>query len=156
MKSSVYILFGLVVLLAACTNSPKNTSLINDGASLPQSLNFSRFGFHVINSSLNKKLGTMSTLYGNELALKTIRTGTNTAVPGEIFALVTWTQKPDDHWFGAKIPLTVQSLEYLKIAPTGNVGYQKLEGKNLVLSTDTLHNQERIKYILSQKASIMP
>lgn len=158
MKSSVYILFaGMVVLLAACTNPPKSTSLVNDGASLPESFNFSKAGLKVITSSVNKNQGTMATLYGNEPALQAAKSGVNTTTAGEIFALVTWKQKADDHWFGANIPGNLQSVEYVKTTQAGNmVSYQKFEGKTLVLSKDTLHNQERIKYILGQKASVMP
>ena len=78
----------------------------------------------------------MSTLYGNEVALKAAGTGTATA--GEVFALVTWKQQADDHWFGAKIPADLVSVEYVKTAEAGNaISYQKFAGKNLVLSGDT-------------------
>ena len=158
MKSSAYILLAsIVVLLAACTNSNSNTRLVNDDASLPTSFNFSKQGLKVITSFINKKQGTMATLYGNDVALQAAKLGSSTTTTGETFALVTWKQKADDHWFGAKIPSNLQSVEYVKTRPSGNtVSYQKFEGKTLVLSTDTLHNQERIKYILSQKASIFP
>jgi len=158
MKSSVYILFaGMVVLLAACTNTSKNTILVNDGASLPESFNFSKMGLKVITSFINKNQGTMATLYGNQTALQAAKSGSTTTTAGETFALVTWKQKADDHWFGANIPGYLQTVEYVKTTQPGNtVSYQKFEGKTLVLSNDTLHNQERIRYILSQKASIFP
>lgn len=157
MKSSIYILLGMVVLLSACTSTSNNTSLVNDDASLPTSFNFSKQGLKVITSFINKKQSTMATLYGNDVALQAAKSGSSTKTAGETFALVTWKQKADDHWFGAKIPSSLQSVEYVKITQSGNaVSYQKFEGKTLVLSTDTLHNQERIKYILSQKASIFP
>ena len=158
MKSSVYILLaGMIILLTACTSTSNNTSLVNNDASLPESFNFSKQGLKVITSFINKKQGTMATLYGNEAVLQAAKLGSSTTTTGETFALVTWKQKADDHWFGAKIPSNLQSVEYVKTRPSGNtVSYQKFEGKTLVLSTDTLHNQERIKYILSQKASIFP
>lgn len=158
MKSSIYtLLIGMVILLAACTNSNSNTSLVNDDASLPTSFNFSKQGLKVVTSFINKKQRTMATLYGNDVALQAAKLGSSTITAGETFALVTWKQKADDHWFGAKIPSSLQSVEYVKTTQPGNTAsYQRFEGKTLVLSTDTLHNQERIKYILSQKASIFP
>ncbi len=158
MKSLAYILLAsIVILLGACTNSTHHTSLVNEDASLPASFNFSKMGLKVITSFINKKQGTMTTLYGNETALQAAKSGSATTTTGETFALVTWKQKADDHWFGAKIPSNLQSVEYVKSTQPGNaVSYQKFEGKTLVLSSDTSHNQERIKYILSQKASIFP
>ena len=34
-----------------------------------------------------------------------------------MLALVTWAQRDDPHWFGAKIPSTVQSVEFVTIQP---------------------------------------
>src|ERR1700761_6624913 len=155
MRSAYILLAFAAIMLTACTSTTNNTALVNDVASLPSSFNFGKMGFKVIASSVNKKLGTMSTLYGNEVALKTAGTGTETA--GEVFALVTWKQQADDHWFGAKIPADLVSVEYIKTGETSNsITYQKFEGKYLILSKDTLNRQERIKKILDQKPSVMP
>jgi hypothetical protein len=155
MRSAYILLAFTAIMLTACTSTTNNIALVNDAASLPPSFNFGKMGFKVINSSINKKLGTMSTLYGNESALKAAGTGAATA--GEVFALVTWKQQTDDHWFGAKIPANLLSVEYVKTGETGNpVSYQKFTGKNLVLSADTSNSQARIKYISDQKPSVMP
>jgi hypothetical protein len=153
---SAYILLGIAaIMLTACTSDTNNSALVNDAASLPSSFNFGKMRFKVIASSINKKLGTMSTLYGNEPALRAA--GRDSATAGEVFALVTWKQQADDHWFGAKIPADLLSVEYVKTGETGNsIGYQKFAGKNLVLSTDTSNSQARIKYITDQKPSVMP
>jgi hypothetical protein len=157
MKSAYILLAGIALALGACTNTVSNTALINNEATIPASFNFGKMGFKVITSSINKKKGTMSTLYGNELALKAATAGTGTIAAGEVFALVTWRQQADDHWFGANIPGNLQSVEYVKTSDAGNnVSYQRFEGTSLVLSADTLHNRERIKYIFEQKPSIMP
>jgi hypothetical protein len=157
MKSLHILLISLILLLSACTHATNSASLVNDAASLPESFNISKTGLKVITSFINKKQGIMSTLYGNAPALQAAKAGSNTTTAGETFALITWKQKADDHWFGANIPGTLQSVEYVKTAQPGNiVSYQKFEGKSLVLSTDTFHNQERIKYILNQKASVFP
>jgi hypothetical protein len=157
MRSAYILLAFAAVLLTACTSTTSNIALVNDAASLPSSFNFGKMGFKVITSFINKKQGTMSTLYGNELALKTTSAGTGTIIVGEVFALVTWKQQADDHWFGAKIPANLLSVEYVKTGEGSNhISYQKFEGKNLVLSMDTSNNQNRIKYIFDQKPSVMP
>ena len=155
MKSAYILLAFTAIMLSACTNTTNHIALVNDAASLPSSFNFGKMGFKVITSSINKKLGTMSTLYGNEAALKAA--GKDSAIAGEVFALVTWKQKADDHWFGAKIPADLLSVEYVKTGETGSsVSYQKFAGKNLVLSTDTSNSRARVKYIFDQKPSLMP
>ena len=161
MKKLTYILLaGIAVMLSACDgNKVNNAGEINTKASLPESLNFTARGYQVITSSINKKLGTMSTLYGNKQALANAIAGSKDAMPGEEFALITWKQQDDDRWFGAKIPGELKSVELIKTGPSvANLGldYQCFEGKDLTPKPDTLHNAERIKYIFEQKPSVMP
>lgn len=159
MKTSIYILLSIATLLSACSSKPTGASLINNKASLPASFNFEALGLKVMSSSINKKQGTMATLYANAQGLKTAIAGTNSHIPGEVFALITWKQQDDDHWFGAKIPGDLSSVELIKTTAAANhtlISYQRFEGKNLVASTDTLHQQDRIKYIFTQQPSVMP
>jgi hypothetical protein len=161
MKSIKYLfLTGIVLTMYACSNTPTVSELTNSKASLPASFNFDHLGLKVITSFINKKQGTTSTLYGNPLALKTAISGTNQMETGEVFALVTWKQQSDAHWFGANIPGNLQQVELLKSTSSVEkpivISYARYEGKSLTLNSDTLNNQDRIKYILSQKPSIMP
>jgi hypothetical protein len=157
MKPSNYsILFILSLFLAACSNPPGNP--LNQEASFPASFDLTKMGLKVITSSINKKQATMSTLYGNAAALKAATDSTQHQ-PGETYALVTWKQKADGHWFGANIPGDLQSVTMLKT--TGQTGaitfnYQKYTGKNLTLSADTVGNKASMKFILSERASVMP
>lgn len=155
MKNLTYlVLAAFCFLLYACGDNSSNTELTNTKASLPASFKFSAAGLKVITTFINKKQSTMSTLYGNPLALKTAVAGTNT-VAGEVLALVTWKQQADVHWFGANIPGDLQSVEMIKTAPAA-IDYKRYEGKSLTLNPDTLHQAERIKYIFDQKPSVMP
>ena len=100
----------------------------------------------------------MSTLYGNAAALKTASDST-AHQPGETYALVTWKQKADGHWFGASIPGDLQTVTLLKT--TGQPGAitfnnQKYTGKDLTQSADTSGNAATTAFILSERASIMP
>jgi hypothetical protein len=156
-----YILFAAAVfILSACNNRKPAEELLNKKAAIPASFNFSKAGLKVITSSINKKEQTMSTLYGNDLALKTAISGSTNYPPGENLTLVTWKQQDDDRWFGARIPGDLLSVEVVKTigSNTGNTitNYQRFTGKELVANTDTAHQQERISYIFSQKPSVMP
>ncbi len=159
MKAIINIVAASLLLLTACNNNTNTANLFNEKAAIPAWYKFSQKGLKVIASFINKKQHTMSTLYGNEQALKATQSGSN-KVSGEELTLVTWNQQDDDHWFGAKIPSDLKSIEVVKTIPAGQnsiaITYSCYEGKALTLSTDTAHNQERVKYIFEQKPSILP
>jgi hypothetical protein len=161
MKSIKYLFLAATVLsIYACSHKPTVDELTNPQAALPASFKFDQLGLKVITTFINKKQGTTSTLYGNPLALKTAIAGTNQIVAGEVLALVTWKQQTDAHWFGANIPGNLQQVELVKSTSSAEkpivVSYARYEGKSLILNSDTGNNQDRIKYILSQKPAIMP
>jgi hypothetical protein len=85
--------------------------------------------------------------------------GAGAAQPGEVLALLTWQQRADPNWFGARIPGALQSLELLRTGHAGAghpaVTYQCFTGKNLTLLADTAHQQERIAYLLAQKPAVL-
>ena len=148
----------ICLLICACSNNDK-TSNINIKASLPDSFEYSFNDLKVITTFINKKSGTMSTLYGNELALQKAIGFNEEVLAGEVFTLITWKQQPDAHWFGANIPGSLQSVEVLETTLSRNevvINYNLYEGRNLARNTDSLHRSERIKFILDQKPSVMP
>jgi len=161
MKPLNYTLLLILLLsIAGCSNPTGTAELLNKQASFPPSFDLNKLGLKVITSSINKKQATMSTLYGNATALQAATAGADTKpVPGEIFALVTWKQKPDEHWFGANIPGELQSVAMLKTqskAGATTLNYQKYCGKSLTLSADTSGNEAGIQLILKERASVMP
>jgi hypothetical protein len=160
MKTSPILFAAFVLILSACNNRKPAQELLNKKAAIPASFNFSKAGLKVITSSINKKEQTMSTLYGNDLALKTAISGSTNYPPGENLTLVTWKQQDDDRWFGARIPGDLLSVEVVKTVTsnTGNaiVSYQKFSGHELTPASDIPNQQERIKYIFAQKPSVMP
>ena len=99
-------------------------------------------GWKVMTSAIDKSKGTMSTLYAFQAKI----------------ALVTWTQKEDEHWYGANIPATIQSVEVYAhgIDPEG-IYYIRYEGQPLRQKTvDAVYIKERIAYLTSLRASVMP
>jgi hypothetical protein len=149
----------LCLFICSCNNNDHVPDNINAKASLPYSVKLGTAGLKAITSFIDRKAGTMSTLYGNEPALRKATSLNQSMVRDALFTLVTWKQQPDEHWFGAGIPGDLQSVEILKTAPGGDsvvINYQRYQGKTLVLDTDTLHQSERMKFILSQRPSVMP
>lgn len=156
---ALYSLFAVCSLTFAACSDNKPAELYNAKAALPSSPKYNLDGLKVITSFVNKTKGTASTLYGNDLALKSATDGNKTVGANEVFTLVTWKQQDDDHWFGAKIPSNVESVEVIKTTTSGNsvaVNYERLEGKELTLKKDPAGQTERIKYILGQKPSVLP
>jgi hypothetical protein len=98
----------------------------NRAAALPQTLPYQPLSWNVITMFVNPNAHTMATLFGNDEAMQAARTGeTNKGlVPaypaGSVLALVTWSQREDPHWFGARIPDNPQSTEFVEIDASGN------------------------------------
>lgn len=159
MKATIIALAGLLAL-SACSQPKVPAGQLNQAASLPPSVDFSKLGLRVLSSFVNRRQGTTATLYGNDLARQAALGGTGAAQPGEVLALVTWRQQADPNWFGARIPGALQSLELLQtragIAGRPVVKYQCFTGKDLMLRSDTLHQQARIAYLLVQKPAVLP
>jgi hypothetical protein len=147
------------LLICSCKHNANLPDNINAKASFPDSTPYRPAGLKVITTFINRKDTTMSTLYGNPLALQKAIGLNRDVAGGELFTLVTWKQQPDAHWFGANIPGDLQSVEVLKTNSNGDkvvLNYQHYVGKNLVLLADTLYTSERIKFILNQSPSVMP
>ena len=147
------------LLLFSCNHNGELPDNINTKASFPDSIPFSPAGLKVLTSFINPKDASMSTLYGNPLARQKAIGLHKALAGGELFTLVTWKQQPDKHWFGANIPGDLQSVEVLKTNSNGAtvvIHYQRYEGSALVPNPDTLHANERIKFMLDQRPSVMP
>jgi hypothetical protein len=49
-----------------------------------------------------------------------------------VLALITWAQREDPHWFGARIADTPQSVEFVQVDGHGSAtSYRRLEGPGL-------------------------
>ena len=157
-----YILLA-ALFIVSCTNKMEDAGTLNKPASLPAAFNFNKQGWKVITSFINRQQATMSTLYGNDAAFKHATTGASgNYPPGAALALVTWKQQEDKRWYGASIPGQLQTLELVStMAANGSdttATYHQYKGAALTLATpaDSLQDNTRIKYILGQKASVLP
>ena len=106
---------------------------------------------------------TMSTLYGNDLAVDYARAHSDHNYPdGSVLALVTWTQQNDPRWYGAKIPARVSSVELLTVGtlPDGHAtySYQEYAGAPLKQASaeQTATPSGRAQFLLAQRAAVLP
>jgi hypothetical protein len=93
-------------------------------AALPANLLYQPLRWSAITMYVDPKNRTTATLYGNDVAIQAVRasntTGTAPVYPaGSVIALVTWAQRDDSHWFGARIPDAPQSVEFVQVAAGG-------------------------------------
>ena len=111
----------------------------------------------VITTMVDHRTHSMSTLYGNDAAVKSARSGASAYPPGSALALVTWSQRDDPHWFGGRIPQTLLSVESLRYLPGAAPSYEYYAGtplaKKLPLESGV---PARITYISRQKAAVLP
>jgi hypothetical protein len=145
-----------------CGGSGVVTSSINQRAGLTGALPWNPLQWRVITSSVNKQASTMSTLYGNDLAVRCARSGEGEYPAGSVLSVVTWTQQDDDHWFGAKIPGPVKSVEFVSVTRGPNnqpsYSYENYQGSPLRKTTasDGQPDGARAAYLLSRRAAVMP
>jgi hypothetical protein len=125
-------------LTAAVNNG--NEVVNNPAARLPANLPWQPLVWSVIALYVNPETHTMAALFGNGPAMSAVRargadaaaTAGPTYPPGAVLALVTWTQRDDPHWFGARIPGVPVSVEFVKVGHAGEAAtYRNFAGANL-------------------------
>jgi len=130
-------------------------SLYDQAASLPGAVASHPLMGTVITSFVDRRDGTMSTLYGNDIAVKSARAGQ--AYPaGAVVSLVTWSQRDDAHWFGGRIPNTLKAIELLSYSAGASPSYERYEGTPAKKVAAPADKDARIRYIVAQKAAVMP
>ena len=112
----------------------------NSAAALPASLPYQPLGWSAITMYIDPKTHTMATLYGNDRATQAVQARRAAPVgdpkgptyPADaVLALVTWVQRDDPHWFGARIPATPQSVEFVQVV-AGQTRYWRFAGTGLM------------------------
>jgi hypothetical protein len=140
----------------------RDQAVNNNAAALPPTLPWQPLGWSAITMYVDPKTRTTATLYGNEAAIKAIHAATQSQAqaypPGAILALVTWAQREDPHWFGARIPDTPQSVEFVQTAAPGQTStYRHFVGPNLSEDHPTASTAaQRTSFIQTQTPAWLP
>jgi len=163
MKAVLLSLAVLSLALPGCSDHRTPASaLINADASLPAGLPYDPLQWRIIDSTVDQRAATMSTLFGNDPAVDHARSeATGAWPPGSVLALVTWEQQSDPRWFGAQIPGRIKSIEFVTANSTPEKGlsfsYQRFEGAPLKQTpTPDAVEAAQVRQILGHKASMMP
>lgn len=107
----------------------------------------------LISSVIDKKRQTHSVLYGNNVAVQHARSGAAGLYPaGAVLRLATWSQQEDTHWFGAKVPEHLQTVEMVKVGTTPAYEAYQAPGWKQMPAAD---HSDRIDYITHLKASVI-
>ena len=120
----------------------------NSTAALPATLPYRPLGWRAITMYVDPGMRTTATLYGDERAMHGVALARRAAAsvgqtrpaypPGAVLALVTWAQRDDPHWFGARIPAVPLSVEFVSVAPTGQMNdYRRFAGAGLIADHPT-------------------
>ena len=170
LRASMTIAFACCAVLSGCSSTSHVapiTATINENASLSdptaKTLPANPLQWQIITMAIDSSAKTMSTLYGNDIAVKYARSNPKHDYAAEsIIALVTWTQRDDPRYFGATIPDRLESIEFVSVkSSSSNVAqysYEKFEGRPLTM-TPTEEGPTatpRIAYLLSQRAAVLP
>jgi hypothetical protein len=121
---------------------PGDEVVNNAAAALPTSLPYQPLGWSGITMYADPTAHTMSTLYGN----------------GAVRALVTWVQRDDPHWFGARIPEVPQSVEVVELAGAVRTGaYRRFAGAGLAEEHPAPgESEQRTNFILGLAPAWLP
>jgi hypothetical protein len=126
------------------------------------SLPWNPLQWDVVTTSLDKRAATISVLYGNDAAVRYARSNSQGDYPpGAVLSLVTWAQRDDPRWFGARIPGQPESVEFLSVTAAGNqavYNYEAYTGSPLSKTASSAGRGagSRAAYLLSQRAAVMP
>ena len=106
-----------VLMLMVCGCGRKkiaDAELYNVQAGVGAGLPYPVMEWKAITTVVDRGAGTTGTLFGNDAAVSAARAGV--AYPaGAVLGLVTWRQREDPHWFGARIPGEVVSVEFVEV-----------------------------------------
>jgi Cytochrome P460 len=153
MKIRALALGCCVVMLATGCRGKKiaDGDLYNVQAALPAGLPYPVLEWKAITASVDREDQTTATLFGNDAAVTAARAGV--AYPaGAVLGLVTWQQRDDPHWFGARIPGRPVSVEFVVVGTT--TVYREFEGdpwREVVGDGAT-----RVTEIEAMKAALVP
>jgi hypothetical protein len=136
----------------------------NRAAALPQNLRFQPLQWYAITMFVDPKTRTMSTLFGNDVAMRAVRVqGGKFGKPpayssGSVLALLTWAQREDPHWFGGRIPDRPESVEFAEIDSFSRIrAYRRFDGsmlKGRAVSTEEVST--RSSFLLSLIPATLP
>ena len=141
----------------------------NTAAALPSNLPYQPLGWSAITMYVDPRTHTTATLYANDIAMSSVQprnptpaaTGEHHYPAGTVLAMVTWIQRDDPHWFGARIPHKPESVEFVTINATETKSYSRYDGNGQLQAqtgdqTGTSTAAQRSTFILGLTPAQLP
>ena len=115
------------------TAQVSGTEVVNNAAAVANATNLPHqpLAWGAITMYVDPKNHTMATLYGDDAAMDAVEAHRTAPLypAGAVLALVTWAQRDDPHWFGARIPDRPLSVEFVEAG--GQPHYRRFSGAGL-------------------------
>lgn len=134
-------------------------SVNNRAASLPDGLPWQPLQWNPVTMLVDPAHLTTSTLYANQAVSRAIYPPETPAyAEGTILALVTWAQRADPHWFGARIPDRPESVEFVQVGRNAQPGgYRRFDGPALTEARPPADTAaQRTQFILNLPPAPLP
>ncbi len=148
-----------VYTMPITTAKVTGTEVVNNAAAVADATNLPHqpLGWGAITMYVDPRNHTMATLFGNDAAMDAVEA--HRAAPvypaGAVLALVTWTQRDDPHWFGARIPDRALSVEFVDAG--GQPHYRRFSGASLEEDAGATNiAAERASFMLSLPPAPLP
>jgi hypothetical protein len=148
-----------VYTMPITTAQVTGTEVVNNAAAVANATNLPHqpLVWGAITMYVDPRNHTMATLYGNDAAMDAVQA--HRAAPvypaGAVLALVTWTQRDDPHWFGARIPDRPVSVEFVEAGAQPH--YRRFSGTTLEEDEGaTKIAAERANFLLSLAPAPLP
>lgn len=168
-QSSAVLALLSYALISGCSSGSRVAPLVatvNESASLSaasaSALPANPLRWSIITSSIDPKNSTMSTLYGNDIAVQHARANSkHDYPPGSHIALVTWTRRDDPRYFGARIPDQIKSIEFVfvtELPGETKFRHEKFEGNPLAKtqSDESATPSPDAAALLNLRAAVLP
>ncbi|RBQ11747.1 hypothetical protein DRW42_00255 [Pedobacter miscanthi] len=121
---------------------------------------FDAKGQRLISSLIDSKKGTISVIYGNEIAIKAAGNHSPKALAGAEYTLVTWKQKEMPGWYGTNMNGDLYSIETLKVQGKNqqqiHLEYLFKAGHTYPKGAEAPERNGRINLITNQPAAVFP
>ncbi len=122
-----------VYTMPITTAQVTGAEVVNNAAAVANATNLPHqpLGWGAITMYVDPGNHTMATLFGNDAVMDAVEA--HRAAPvypaGGVLALVTWAQRDDPHWFGARIPGRPLSVEFVETGSQPH--YRRFSGASL-------------------------
>lgn len=147
-------LLGTLAITGCRKPQPSTDDLFNTSAKLEASLPYPVLSWTPLTTLVDRSQQHQSILFANDIAATAARA--NQAYPsGAMVGLVTWQQRADPHWFGARIPGRPVSVEFVEFSGSA-ARYRSFAGPLLTEQPAEATTPQRIAQITAIKPVRLP